>query len=52
MEKEGIKSESLEAAALLLTLSPNPIKWSKTLVEGRTICVSVFNHFVGLVLKG
>ena len=52
MEKEGIKSESLEVAALLLTLRPNPTKWSKTLVESRTNCLSVFNHFVGLVLKG
>ena len=36
-------------------LSANPTKWSNTLNQfGRlpTICLSIFDHFVGLVLKG
>ena len=31
-------------------LSTNPIKWSNTLKP--TNCLSVFDHFVGLALKG
>ena len=40
-------------------LSANPIKWSNTLkqfvgklFETQTNCLSVFDHFVGLALKG
>ena len=35
-------------------LSTNVTKWSNTLKQfvGKTNCLSVFNHFVGLALKG
>ena len=37
-------------------LSPNPTKWSNTLKQFvgnlRTNCLSVFDHFVKLALKG
>ena len=37
-------------------LSANPTKWSNTLKQFvrklPTICLSVFDHFVGLTLKG
>ena len=40
----------------LKPLSPNPTKWSNTLKQFvgnlTTNCLSVFDHFVGLVLKG
>ena len=34
-----------------MTLSANPAKWSNTLKQF-VGCLTVFNHFVGLVLKG
>ena len=41
---------------IINTLSVNPTKWSNTLEEfvGKlpTNCLSVFDHFVGLALKG
>ena len=41
---------------ILTLLSTNPTKWSNTLKEfvGKlpTNCLSVFNHYVGLALKG
>ena len=40
----------------LISLSTNPTKWSDTLKQfiGQlmTNCLNVFDHFVGLVLKG
>ena len=40
----------------LIPLSANPPKWPKTQKTTRqqkpTNCLSVFDHFVGLVLKG
>ena len=40
--------------SILTLLSVNPTKWSNTLkIElNVTNCLSVFDHFVGLVLKG
>ena len=32
-------------------LGTNPTKWSNTLRQQSTNCLSVFNHFVGLALK-
>ena len=32
--------------------SANPTKWSNTLKQQPTNCLNVFDHFVGLVLKG
>ena len=44
-----------DRSRFLNSLSANPIKWSKTLKQlvGNlpTICLSVFDHFVGLALK-
>ena len=40
----------------LNALSANPTKWSNTLKKTRRLlpknCLSVFDHFVGLALKG
>ena len=42
--------------SLLNTSSANPTKWSNTLKQfvGKLVtnCLSVFDHFVGLALKG
>ena len=37
---------------VLNPLSANSTKWSSTLKQSVTKCLSVFDHFVGLVLKG
>ena len=48
---EFLNSENLADRTLLNTLSANPSKWSNTLKQfvGK---LSVFDHFVGLALKG
>ena len=40
----------LYGSDLINPLSANPTKWSNTL--SRRIALSVFDHFVGLALKG
>ena len=46
----------LDGCFLLNSLSANPEKWSNTLkqIVGNfpTICLSLFDHFVNLALKG
>ena len=46
----------MTAAVIINPLSANPTKWSNTLKKfiGQlpTNCLSVFDHFVGLALKG
>ena len=46
----------IQNKALVNPLSANPTKWSNTLKQfvGKlaTNCLSVFDHFVGLALKG
>ena len=46
----------LDGCFLFNSLSANPEKWSNTLkqIVGNlpTICLSLFDHFVNLVLKG
>ena len=37
---------------MLNPLSTNPTKWSNTLKQFPTNYLSVFDHFVGLALKG
>ena len=49
-------SQSVSVILSFNPLSANPTKWSNTLKQfvGKlpTICLSVFDHFVGLELKG
>ena len=54
---EVISRDLVMTSSLLLNpLSANPTKWSNTLKQfvGKlpTNCLSVFNHFLGLALKG
>ena len=39
-------------SSYLIPLSANPTKWSNTLKQLPTKCLSVFDHFVKLALKG
>ena len=51
-----LKNESVRKITNLNPLSAKFIKWSNTLIQivGKlpTICLSVFDHFSGLALKG
>ena len=50
------KQNHIKVLTKLNTLSVNPTKWSNTLKQIRrllpTNCLSMFDHFVGLALKG
>ena len=50
-----MKFRSLEGRTYFNPLSANPTKWSNTLKQFGTLptnCLSVFDHFVELALKG
>ena len=49
-----IKSEIFQHMVMTVNnpLCANPTKWSNTLKQLPTNCLSVFDHFVGLVTKG
>ena len=56
---KSVMREKVSTVIHCITLNPlsaNPAKWSNTLKQSvgslPTNCLSLFNHFVGLVLKG
>ena len=46
------KGHTRKCNVQLTFLSANPTNWSSTLKQFVPNCLSVFNHFVGLALKG
>ena len=56
VNKEKAPLDTLRISSVIIPLSANPTKWSNTLKQflGKlpTNCLSVFDHFVRLALKG
>ena len=55
VHRKSFKEITIEALRLVNPLSANPTKWSNTQTIHRlmpTNCLSVFDQFVGLALKG